>query len=229
MGALFVNRDAGGPATGAVVVVDVLRAFTTAAYAFAAGAREIILVADVAEALRLKRANPRWLAMGEYGGRRIDGFDLPNSPVQAAQADLGGRTIVQRTSAGTRGVVATVNAQRLWCTGLVCASATARAVSEAGLGGPTYVITGDWPGRPDLSGLDDRATADFIESVRTGAPLDPRDAARAVVNSEEAARTLALGAGHVDPADVQYAVDVDRFDFAMEATREARGLVLRRT
>ncbi len=167
--------------------------------------------------------------MGEDGGRWIDGFDLPNSPVQAARADLGGRTIVQRTSAGTRGVVAAVNAQRLWCTGLVCASATARAVREAGLAGPTYVITGDWPGRPDLDGLDDRATADFIESVRTGAPLDPRDVARAVANSEEAVRTLALGAGHVEPADVQYAVDVDRFDFAMEVTREARGLVLRRT
>lgn len=180
------------------------------------------------EALRLKRANPRWLAMGEDGGRRIDGFDLPNSPVQAAQADLEGRTIVQRTSAGTRGVVAAVNADRLWYTGLVCASATARAVNESGLGRPTYVITGDWPGRPDLKGLDDRATADFIESVRTGSPRDPRGVARTVADSEEAARTLALGPGHVDPADVQYAVDVDRFDFAMEAAREARGLVLQR-
>ena len=39
---------------GVVVVIDVLRAFTTAAFAFAAGAREIVLVSTVDEALALR-------------------------------------------------------------------------------------------------------------------------------------------------------------------------------
>lgn len=44
-------------AAGAVLVVDVLRAFTTAAYAFDAGARAIYLVATVDDALRFNEAD----------------------------------------------------------------------------------------------------------------------------------------------------------------------------
>jgi phosphosulfolactate phosphohydrolase-like enzyme len=46
--------------------------------------------------------------------------------------DLDGRDLVQRTSAGTRGVIAARSATRLWCASLVCASATAAAVRDSG-------------------------------------------------------------------------------------------------
>ena len=73
---------------GVVVVVDVLRAFTTAAYAFASGASAIWLVGTVEEALDLSREIPDALTMGEEHGRRPDGFDFSNSPVGVANADL---------------------------------------------------------------------------------------------------------------------------------------------
>src|SRR5690606_13669462 len=117
----FVPRWEIGATDGAVVVVDVIRAFTTAAYAFAAGARAIHLVDSVEEALTFARENPGTLAMGEDGGRKPAGFDLPNSPVLVSTCDLEGRTLVQRTSAGTRGVIAAKSATRLWCASLVCA------------------------------------------------------------------------------------------------------------
>jgi hypothetical protein len=47
-----------------------------------------------------------------------------------------------------------------------------------------------------------------------------------VAGTPEAARTLGLGAGHVDPRDVELATRVDAFDFAMEARRTADGLEL---
>ena len=53
---------------GVVVAVDVLRAFTTAAYAFAAGASSIWLVATVGEAVDLAQRIPGALAMGEEHG-----------------------------------------------------------------------------------------------------------------------------------------------------------------
>jgi 2-phosphosulfolactate phosphatase len=214
--------------SGAVVVVDVIRAFSTAAYAFGAGATCIYLVATVEEALAFTAAHPGSVAMGEDGGFRPDGFALPNSPAMAAAFDMAGRTVVQRTSAGTQGVVAASSATRLWCASLVCASATAAALRAADLGEPSYVITGRVDDRADRPGADDLFTAEYIEAIRTDGPVDPTEVARRVADSDEAARTLALGADHVHPDDISLAVDVDRFDFSMEVTRDDLGLRLDR-
>ncbi len=209
-----------------MVVVDVIRAFTTAAYAFGAGAAEIYLVGDVAEALAFKAANPGTIALGEDRGLRPEGFDFPNSPAMVSRADLGGRTLVQRTSAGTRGVVAAADADRLWAASLACASATARAVAAAGLGEPSYVITGRFEDRPGAGGDDDVLTAELIERVRRGEPHEAAATAAAVRRTDEAAKTLALGPDHTDPSDIELATTVDVFDFAMEVERTERGLRL---
>lgn len=214
-------------AEGAVVVVDVLRAFTTAAAAFAAGASRIVLVATSDEALELKVAHPGWLAMGEVSGRWVGGFDLSNSPVQALERDLSGATIVQRTGAGTQAVIASTGAERLWCTGLVTASATARAVAASGLGVPDYVLSGVLP-EHGMTGEDDLLTARLVERARRGEPLAAARTAAAVAGSEEAAHTLSLGPEHTPPGDIELCVDVDRWDFAMEASREELGWVLHR-
>lgn len=208
---------------GAVVVVDVLRAFTTAAFAFDAGASAIYLVATLEEARDLKADNPDVLTMGEDHGLRPDGFDFSNSPVAVSVADLRGRTLVQRTSAGTQGVVSATHATRLWVASLVCASATARAVEAANLGDPAYVITGCFADRPDHTGADDRLTADLIERARTGQPLDAGRSSQRLFETTEARRTLALDSAHTDPKDVEYASRVDRFDFAMEVTIDHLG------
>jgi 2-phosphosulfolactate phosphatase len=204
--------------TGAVVVIDVIRAFTTAAFAFAAGAHEIFLVATLDEALQLK-LEKNALAMGEIGGRRPDGFDLSNSPVLASQADLLGRTLVQRTSAGTQGVVAATSATRMWCASLVVATATAMEVRSSGLGAPTYVITGMFADDPLMTGDDDRATAELIDRIRVGKASQANDTALFVAATHEAERTLALGGEDSHRDDVAFASRVDAFDFAMEVER----------
>lgn len=224
--ARYLPRWEIGDVAGAVVAIDVIRAFTSAAYAFAAGAREIWLVADVDEALAFKDRHPGSLAMGEDHGRQPAAFDFSNSPVALSRADLSGRVMVQRTSAGTRGVIAARNATRLWCASLVCASATARAVTRSDAGVPTYLITGRFPDAGPSSGDDDLATARLIERARVGAPLDAAATAAFVTHSDEAVKTLQLGDGHVDPDDIVYATRVDAFDFAMEVTRIDEGLRL---
>ena len=212
--------------SGAVVVVDVIRAFTTAAYAFGSGASAIYLVSGVDEARRFKADHPGVLVMGEDHGMRPDGFDFPNSPAAVAGADLSGRTLVQRTSAGTQGVVRATSASRLWAASLACASATARAVNAADLGDPAYVITGCFADRPDASGSDDRLTADYIEQIRLGRRTNPAVTSTALLATHEARRTLLLGPEHCDPTDIDLAATVDRFDFAMEVVRDGRSLRL---
>ncbi len=134
---------------GAVVVVDVIRAFTTAAYAFGSGAAEIYLVGGVDEALAFKAAHPGSIGDGGESRSPAGWVRPPELAGDGPRADLDGRTLVQRTSAGTQGVVSATDATRLWAASLVVASATARAVESAGLGEPTYVITGRFEDRPD--------------------------------------------------------------------------------
>jgi 2-phosphosulfolactate phosphatase len=107
--------DGARNASGAVAVIDTFRAFTTAAVALANGASRIIMVATVEEALALRAADSGPICMGEVGGQAPPGFDYGNSPFEIATVDLRGRTIIQRTSAGTQGVVAaTAGADRLY-------------------------------------------------------------------------------------------------------------------
>lgn len=209
---------------GAVVVIDVIRAFTTAAYAFGAGAAEIYLVGTVDDAIEFKARRPGSLAVGEDRGLRPDGFDFPNSPAMVGRADLSGRTLVQRTSAGTQGALAARDADRLWVSGLATGSATARAVDRAGLGAPAYVITGWFADRPDHSGSDDVITAETIERLRLRQPVDPTAVAADLLATREATRTLMLGPEHCDPSDIELASRLDVFDFAMEVERTPDGL-----
>jgi 2-phosphosulfolactate phosphatase len=76
--------------------------------------------------------------MGEVGGRLIPGFDH-NSPSGLIGRRLAGRA-VQRTSAGTQGVVLSTRAESLWLGSLVVAGASARAL--AGASEVTLVATG---------------------------------------------------------------------------------------
>jgi len=108
------------------VIVDVFRAFTTAAFAVASGAREIVLVSDHEQALAMKRADPTLFLSGEIDGRPIPGFDVGNSPSAIERLDLGGRRVVQRTSSGTQGVVAATGATAIVLGSFVIAGATVR-------------------------------------------------------------------------------------------------------
>ena len=111
-------------AQGVVIVIDVLRAFSTAAYAFARGAKEVILVSTVEEALSLKSTISPSKAMGEVEGLRPEGFEFGNSPTYINEADLSGVTMIHRTSAGTQGVVRSQGAEVMLASSFVVAGAT---------------------------------------------------------------------------------------------------------
>ncbi len=81
--------------------------------------------------------------MGEVGGRAPAGFDFGNSPFELSQADLTGKTIIQRTGAGTQGIVAAKQAERLYSASLVTAGATARALLAGSPDRVTLVAMGN--------------------------------------------------------------------------------------
>ncbi|MFC4639603.1 2-phosphosulfolactate phosphatase [Deinococcus hohokamensis] len=87
-----------------VLVVDVLRATTTAVAYLERGAEGLLLTRtpDVALALRPEGDEGRSLVLGgERGGLPIPGFDFGNSPVEAAAQNFTGKTVVMNTTNGT--------------------------------------------------------------------------------------------------------------------------------
>lgn len=84
-------------------MVDVLRSSTSMAAALGAGCREIVPCASVEEASRLSETLGRShvLLCGERDGRRIEGFDLGNSPLEFVPEAVKDRTLIMATTNGT--------------------------------------------------------------------------------------------------------------------------------
>ena len=209
--------DGAREATGHAVIVDVFRAFTTAAFCVAAGAREIVLVADHEQALALKRDDQSLFLTGEIDGRPIVGFDVGNSPSAIESLDLTGRRVVQRTSAGTQGVVAATGARAILLGSFVIARATVEHLRRTA-NDVTIVAMGH---NAMAEADEDAQCARYLEALLLGQrPAPP---------------TVFLEADHSDEGwpdwfprrDAELACEVDRFDFALPVAREDGLLVAR--
>src|SRR5262249_38244053 len=96
--------------TGTVCVVfDVLRATSTMMTALENGAKKIIPVAEIEEALMVRHSQPEVVLAGERDGLRIRAhqtgsvdFDLGNSPREFTRSAIEGKTVVISTTNGTR-------------------------------------------------------------------------------------------------------------------------------
>jgi 2-phosphosulfolactate phosphatase len=221
----MVTLAEAGAQAGVVVVVDVLRAFTTAALALARGAVAVRCVATVDEALAERAAHPGSLVLGEVGGRPVDGFDLSNSPAAMAGADVAGRLLVHRSTAGTQGIVAAASrADALYAASFACAGATAAAVAAHRPAGVTFVLTGV----DERDGDEDRACAEYVAALLRGEQPDPAPYLARVAASDAGRRFAAADDPDFPPADLGPATDLDAVPFAMRARFESGHPTLRR-
>jgi 2-phosphosulfolactate phosphatase len=204
-------------AAGTVVVIDVFRAFTTAAVALARGADKIILTAEPEEALALRAAGLGELCMGEVGGVRPPGFDFGNSPFELSQADVAGKTLIQSTRAGTVGVCAVPQPQALYAAAFVTAGATVRAILREEPPLVTLVAMG---ARTTQRSDEDEQCALYLRNRLLGRQPDPDAVRRLVADSADAARFGNPELPHFHPGDLAIALDMDRYDFAVRVTRE---------
>ena len=85
-----------------VVVLDVLRATSAICTAMEHGVKEIIPVASVEEARRLKSEG--YIAAAERGGQIVEGFDMGNSPYSYMDPSLKGKSVVLTTTNGTKAI-----------------------------------------------------------------------------------------------------------------------------
>jgi 2-phosphosulfolactate phosphatase len=219
----YTNLETCHEATGLVIVVDVIRAFTNAAFAFGQGAERILPVSGVEEALELKRQLPNALACGEVGGLPPEGFDFGNSPSQTVLLDLRGRVIVQRTGAGTQGVTRSVNAEKMLAASFVVANATVRYVQSLAPETVSFVVTGQFDGRGD----EDLACAEYLEArLRSELPsVEPY--LERVRQSKDAQFHFTPNQTLFPALDIDLCISLDKFDFAMPITKENGRFIMR--
>ncbi len=213
-------------AQGTAIIVDVFRAFTTAAIAFDRGAKSIILVAEVEEALELRHQHGGDLIiMGEVDGKRPDGFDYGNSPHEMSQADVDGKTIVQSTRAGTVGVAAATNAETIYLGSLVVAEATAATVRRDNPDVVSIIAMGD---RGVHRSDEDEQCALYLRNLLKGRQPDPAAVRSLIMDGGQTQKFFDDNQPQYHPQDVDLALQINRFPFAMRVSRENGLLVARK-
>ena len=208
------HGGAASEATGTAVIIDVFRAFTTAAVALGNGAEKILMLDDLDEALRLRDAGVGSRCMGERQGIAPEGFDFGNSPHEIRDVRFDGETLLQTTTNGTHGIVSAAHAKRVYAGAFVTAEATARAILADPVLPVSLVAMGDGGRR--------RTDEDEICALYLRALLCGR------VPDREALRTLVLSMADLKDTrdlsaeDVSACLRVNTVPFAIRVQHEGR-------
>ncbi|MBS3733067.1 MAG: 2-phosphosulfolactate phosphatase [Desulfobacterales bacterium] len=213
-------------ARGLAVIIDVLRAFSAACYAFDRGAESIIATQSLETARALKRNHPRYLLMGERHAVKPPDFDFGNSPSELVQADLSGKTLVHTTHAGTRALLAASHAESAITGSFVNAGAIAAYIRKRSPQS-VYLICAGFEGKQEAA--EDLLCARYLQQLLRGEDPD-------FTTIPEQLRTVPSALRFFDPEDpaspeidFHMCLDLDRFDFVIcRCSEETDTCVLKR-
>lgn len=214
----FVHLDENLPLSSTIVVIDVIRAFTTAALAYARSAHEILLARTLEGALDLKRAYPDALLVGEKDGIKVDGFDLGNSP-SLLPPSLKGRTIIMKTSAGTKGVMRYLSSETVLAGSFSVAEATARYLLAREVPSVTFLITG---------GDEDLACAEYIGRLIERQRGDRVEFLARVLSAPAAKGFLDPNDPNFPAGDIPLCASPGSYGFVLKAITTTQGALLQK-
>lgn len=141
-----------------VFVIDVLRATTTMCAALHHGARSIVPVSTIADAMAMAQTlGPDILLIGERNGRAIEGFTLGNSPLEMTEDRVRGKTLVMTTTNGTGALLAAAGAAQVFVAAAANLSVATDKVRQLVADGVSILVL--CAGRDGRFGLDDAYTA----------------------------------------------------------------------
>jgi 2-phosphosulfolactate phosphatase len=158
------------------VVFDVLRATSTFVTALHNGAKAIVPVSEIAEALAIHKKRPDVLLGGERDGVRIRAtqtggidFDLGNSPREYTAKKVRGKTIVSTTTNGTRALRACAGAKTVLAASFLNLTVTAEFIKKIQ---PAQVLL-VCAGTRENTALEDVLAAGALCEILLGKSLTP--------------------------------------------------------
>jgi 2-phosphosulfolactate phosphatase len=206
-------------ARGIAVVIDVFRAFSLAAHAFARGAHSVIPIASVEFARELKGEHPDWLLVGERHARPLPGFDCGNSPTHLEQFELQGRTLIHTTHAGTQGLVSAAGAEEVLTGALVNAHAIVRHIQARKPAQVTLVRMGHEAAERCQ---EDDVCAEILAARLSGRMVDEDSLIRGLRDAPSAEKFFDPASDWAPAGDFDRCVQLDRFDFVLRLDRDAQ-------
>lgn len=129
-----------------VVVVDILRATSCMTTAFAFGIKSITPFAKLEDCLAMKEKG--YVTAGERDGKKVDGFDLGNSPFEYMEEKLKGKKIAFTTTNGTVAIAKSVGAREIVIGSFLNLSAITGYLSNSD--NNVLVVCAGWKGRVNL-------------------------------------------------------------------------------
>jgi 2-phosphosulfolactate phosphatase len=236
---------------GVAVVVDVLRATTVMVHALAAGCEAVIPCSEIDEAKAVAVRLPAGTAIlaGERGGLPIPGFDLGNSPSDFMPEACEGKTLVITTTNGTRAILASLEAERVYIASFANLKATSDELAVQFLkkdhGHPIHIVCS---GTEGFVSLEDSLLAGALVEMLTetlmpgpgGVPLGNDEALIVLsqwlgferyLEQRPLSELLRMGRGGQNvqriglEKDIKVAAEFDRFPIIAELSREPFGIV----
>lgn len=198
-------------AQGLVVIIDVFRAFSLAAYAFARGAASMVPVAAEAQARAYREQHPDWLLIGERHARMLPGFDSGNSPHDLHRLDLRGHTLIHTTHAGTQGLTQAGQADEVITGALVNAAAIVRYIRQRQPAQVTLVRMGH---EAISRCAEDDLCAELLRARLQGEP-EPRNVREQLRAAPSAQKFFDPACDFAPEQDFQLCTELDRFDFVL--------------
>ena len=129
-----------------IVVVDILRATSCMTTAFAHGIQSIMPFASLDDCRSMKKQG--YFTSGERDGKKVDGFDLGNSPFEYMNEKLKGHKIAFTTTNGTQAIARSIGAKEIVIGSFLNLSSLSEHLSQ-GIHDVLIVCAG-WKGRFNL-------------------------------------------------------------------------------
>lgn len=216
----YVTTEAVRNAT--VIVVDVLRATSVIITALNNGAKSVVPVTSVEEALSTKKKLESVVLGGERKAQKIEGFDLSNSPLEYKSEVIHDRNVVITTTNGTKAISKSSAANKVYIGALI----NAKAVSSKAVKNEKDIIIVN-AGTNGVFSMDDFITGgaiiDEILSEQEYELTDIAKTALVIYRSHKDIKSYVKGAAHyqilVDlglEEDIDYCLQKDLFNIVPE-------------
>ncbi len=210
-------------ATGVTVVIDVLRAFSTACFIFQNQAEKIIPLADIDQAYRLKKENPQYILMGERHGLKQPGFDYGNSPTEIKNINFKNKVVILTTSRGTQAIFQVKKATIVLTGAFVNAQAIVSYIMKSKPTQVSLICTDD-----HFPKNEDYMCAFYIKSLLENKPLNFEKIKKDLARHPLADGFLRKPLGKYSVDDFHACLTLDLFNFVIKAVKENNNLYLQR-